>query len=544
MNLGKKFFIPAGIFSIVVIGVFIFLALAFKGQARSLQAFYTSHLSVEKEIFKLANRFTEGHSIVSELIVRNMMGDSPESMRNTGDEAKLELEQVRAGLREALGRVTKPEEKQAITELLDELEQYRPLFDEILELCITADAYSASEKYPGLKQHHATLQTKFHDLLLLEAKFTGQTIAAAVEQTTATTRKAERSAWAIAVTLFLFVGTLAFLLSRWILRPLKQAVTFATTISQGDFTARLRLSQRDELGALVAELSRMGSHLDALVGQIRRSGIQLSSSANQLASTSRQQESVMSTQGEDVDNVLQAITEISELSSGLVETMERITSMLEETAQRANSGQIKLTAMQEAILRMEEASHSISTRLAVIHEKAENITSVITTITKVADQTNLLSLNAAIEAEKAGEYGRGFMVVANEIRRLADQTAVATLDIEKMVGSMLQAVASGAQDIEQFVGEVHRNAEEIQQVGNQLNGIIEGVQALTPKFENVNHTVQRQSDNAARIRHLMSNFTHEIQNNVGSLHETNLAIDQLKLTAQALQAEVAKLKVS
>ena len=90
-----------------------------------------------------------------------------------------------------------------------------------------------------------------------------------------------------------------------------------------------------------------------------------------------------------------------------------------------------------------DASAAINSRLATLSEKATNIGMVVTTITKVADQTNLLSLNAAIEAEKAGDYGRGFGVVATEIRRLADQTAVATSDIEQIVKEMQSAVAAG-----------------------------------------------------------------------------------------------------
>src|SRR4030095_7834329 len=98
--------------------------------------------------------------------------------------------------------------------------------------------------------------------------------------------------------------------------------------------------------------------------------------------------------------------------------------------------------MSATMERLAKSTGSISTKLGVIREKASDINGVVTTITKVADQTNLLSVNAAIEAEKAGEYGLGFLVVAREIRRLADQSAVATLDIEQMVRQMQAAVSA------------------------------------------------------------------------------------------------------
>ena len=101
-----------------------------------------------------------------------------------------------------------------------------------------------------------------------------------------------------------------------------------------------------------------------------------------------------------------------------------------------------------------ESTASVSAKLGMIREKADSINAVVTTITKVADQTNLLSINAAIEAEKAGEYGRGFLVVAREIRRLADQTAVATLDIETMVRQMQDAVSAGVMQMDKFADEV------------------------------------------------------------------------------------------
>ncbi|NQU15406.1 MAG: methyl-accepting chemotaxis protein, partial [Desulfobacteraceae bacterium] len=193
---------------------------------------------------------------------------------------------------------------------------------------------------------------------------------------------------------------------------------------------------------------------------------------------------------------------------------------------------------------MENASKSISGRLETINEKAENITTVVDTITKVAYQTNLLSLNAAIEAEKAGEYGRGFQVVAREIRRLADQTAVATLDIDQMVQEMQSAVSTGVMEMDKFIAEVRRSAEDVGKISAQLTRIIEQVQALSPSFEDVNVAMGNQSENAQEINTAMVNLSEELGQTLESLRETYSAIEQLKDAARGLQDEVSRFKVS
>ena len=148
--------------------------------------------------------------------------------------------------------------------------------------------------------------------------------------------------------------------------------------------------------------------------------------------------------------------------------MNEVSGVAEQSAALAGTGQAGLTRMEETMRLVMEAAGSVNGKLAILNEKAGNINQVVATITKVADQTNLLSLNAAIEAEKAGEYGRGFAVVATEIRRLADQTAVATFDIEQMVKEIQSAVAAGVMGMDKFSEEVRRGMLDVQQVGGQL----------------------------------------------------------------------------
>jgi methyl-accepting chemotaxis protein WspA len=180
----------------------------------------------------------------------------------------------------------------------------------------------------------------------------------------------------------------------------------------------------------------------------------------------------------------------------------------------------------------------------VLNEKAGNINQVVTTITKVADQTNLLSLNAAIEAEKAGEYGRGFAVVATEIRRLADQTAVATYDIEQMVKEIQSAVAAGVMGMDKFSEAVRRGMHEVQQVGGQLSSIIQQVQALAPRCESVNEGMQAQATGAEQITQALSQLGEAAQQTVDSLLQSSHVIERLNLAATGMRSGASRFKVA
>ena len=344
--------------------------------------------------------------------------------------------------------------------------------------------------------------------------------------------------------LFVLVVTLIFFLRALVLKPLKNVSRIAHQLSDFDLAVSIDTQRKDEVGALLGAINDMAASFRMVLGQVQRSGIQVTSSSTELAATAREQETTMNNQLASSKKVVASVEEISEVSNELVKTMDQVAAMSQETAGFATKGQSDLGRMEAAMHNMESASKSISGRLETINEKAENITTVVVTITKVADQTNLLSLNAAIEAEKAGEYGRGFNVVAREIRRLADQTAVATLDIEQMVQEMQSAVSAGVMEMDKFIGEVKRSAEDVGRISTQLAKIIQQVQALSPSFENVNVSMAQQSRNAQEINSAIVNLSEEMQQTMESLHESYSAIEQLNEAARGLQDEVGRFKVS
>jgi methyl-accepting chemotaxis protein len=306
---------------------------------------------------------------------------------------------------------------------------------------------------------------------------------------------------------------------------LNTVARLADELASGDLRVEVRpLSSRDVMGQALA---KMVTSLSTLTGQVQKAAIIMNSSVTDIAATARQQQATTSEVAATTTEIGATSKEIHATSKELLKTVSEVSSGAEDTATLANSGQTSLGRMEDTMGHFVEAVTSINGKLAVLSEKAANINQVVTTITKVADQTNLLSLNAAIEAEKAGEYGRGFAVVATEIRRLADQTAVASHDIEQMVKEMQSAVAAGVMGMDKFGEQVRRGVQEVQQVSSQLGQIIHHVQALTPRVLAVNEGMQAQATGADQITQALSQLVDATQQTADSLRQSNVSIEQL-----------------
>jgi methyl-accepting chemotaxis protein WspA len=349
------------------------------------------------------------------------------------------------------------------------------------------------------------------------------------------------------VVLILIVLIAAFVAGRFqhisVTEPLNQLTTALERMRNGDFTHRVTMQRKDEFGVLADGLNNLAQDLSMLVGQVQRSGIQVNTTATEIAATAREQQSTANQIAATTAEIGATSKEISATSKELDKTMNEVSQVADETAELANTGQTGIGRMENTMRHIMDASGAITAKLAVLSEKTANINTVVTTITKVADQTNLLSLNAAIEAEKAGEYGLGFAVVAMEIRRLADQTAVATYDIEKMVKEMQSAVAAGVMGMDKFSEEVRRGVEEIRQVSTQLAQIIHEVQTFTPRFQTVNEGMHAQATGAQQISETLTQLSEAAQQTAESLRQSNLAIEQLNDAARGLQTSVSRFKL-
>jgi methyl-accepting chemotaxis protein WspA len=333
------------------------------------------------------------------------------------------------------------------------------------------------------------------------------------------------------------------LLMRAITAPMQRIVHALDRLRSGDLSMRLSLDRKDEFGAIESGFNEMAEALANLVAQAQRSSVQVTTSVTEIAATSKQQQATATETAATTTEIGATSREIAATSRDLVRTMTEVTSAADQASSLAGSGQQGLARMEETMHQVMGAADLVNAKLGILNEKASNITQMVVTIVKVADQTNLLSLNAAIEAEKAGEYGRGFAVVATEVRRLADQTAVATYDIEQMVREIQSAVSAGVMGMDKFSEEVRRGMFEVQQVGEQLSQIIHQVQALAPRVLMVNEGMQAQATGAEQINQALAQLSDASTQTVESLRQASFAIDELSQVAAGLRGGVSRFKV-
>lgn len=356
----------------------------------------------------------------------------------------------------------------------------------------------------------------------------------------------------------IFVVLITLLLGNKLTKPMILLNRVASKIAEGDillakeslnkYRSSLNISvansSKDDIIQLFNSFSAMVSNLDSLIGQVQISGIQVTTSATQIAASARELEATIAEQAASTREVNATSKDISGISIQLSDRMNEVKHNVADTSIVAEKGRENLLSMERAMSDLTKATILISSKLSIISDKAGKISAIVTTINKISEQTNLLSLNAAIEAEKAGDFGKGFAVVAREISRLADQTAIATKDIEYMVREMQSSVSSGVMEVDKFGQEVKNNNSIVSNSVDDLNDIIDRVHDLIPEFESVNQGMQSQTNSASQISQTMNQLAQVADQTKDSLIEFKKATEQLNDAVRGLQTEVTNFKIS
>jgi methyl-accepting chemotaxis protein WspA len=396
-----------------------FLLMLFLMAAQGLFALSRIH-EVQQKTNEIVTNWSPSVRLVREMQVnlmlhgsfdlRHALTDDPALMSDLERQMQERLIRYKENEREFSRLIDSSEEKRLFDDFREKLDQYLARHERFLEL-------SRRNNLPEIRQWVEGEPLKLR--LALEGaldKLVGYSVQGELKaDQEGRALVASTSGWVLGLLLVgVGLGALCALAStRAILNPLTRALRLATTVAEGNLTDHIEVTGSDEVGQLLRALQDMRDRLRALITKIQQAGIQIATSSTEISASVRQQEATVSEQATSSSQIAASTKEISVTTKEFSKGMDEVVRIAEDTARLATDGQERLSRIDHSIEQMVAASNAIASKLALLNDKADNINTVLATVTKVADQTNLLSINAAIEAEKAGEYGRGFSVVAD-----------------------------------------------------------------------------------------------------------------------------------
>ncbi|PHN33247.1 methyl-accepting chemotaxis protein [Pseudomonas sp. ICMP 460] len=330
------------------------------------------------------------------------------------------------------------------------------------------------------------------------------------------------------------VGAAVWLL-RSKLQPLSDLVRQAEALGAGDLSARLNVSSHDEIGQLARSFNQMGEALSTMVSHIRTAAEEVNSRARALSGLSGGAYDGMEQQSGEITSMAGAVEEFSATSLNIADNMGNTERLAQENAQQTRIGR---TSMQEASSSLEHIAAALNSTATVINtlgQRSQEIGGIVGVITSIAEQTNLLALNAAIEAARAGEQGRGFAVVADEVRNLASRTRQATDEISVMIQSIQQETGNAISTMEQGKVLMQEGLSRNADVASALARIDEQSRSAGQQFAAITTATQEQSSTA---NVLSSN----LQSIALANSEQREVVSNLAITAKELETLAAGLR--
>ncbi len=354
-------------------------------------------------------------------------------------------------------------------------------------------------------------------------------------------------------TLMIVVGAIvvsvlvSLILGIMIIRSISSAanalIGASDAMANGDLTRRVRLTSRDELGTIGNSFDAMADSFSRAIQKVAESSTQVATAAEQVNSTAIR----IATGAEEVAaqsaTVATAGEEMSATSGDIAQNCQMAAEGAQRASQSAQTGaevvEATIAVMSQIAAKVQESARTVES----LGARSDQIGAIIGTIEDIADQTNLLALNAAIEAARAGEQGRGFAVVADEVRALAERTTRATREIGEMIKAIQNETKGAVAAMEQGVQQVESGTMEAGKSGDALRDILEQVNAVAMQVNQIATAAEEQTATTSEISNNMMQITEVVQDTASGAHESATAASQLTGNAEELKRLVGQFKL-
>ncbi|KTC16779.1 chemotaxis protein [Pseudomonas marginalis ICMP 11289] len=463
--------------------------------------------------------------------------DDPGAVINS----KINVEQLRneveKGFVDYLARVPAGTEHDSIIALLDAYKAFMPGLQDQMTLI-------EQNKLDEARILANTLLAMQGDLMDMQVQLlrelNKQSAAVAVEAASASyeqTRVIALSAIAIALALTLL---LAWRLSVSIIRPVRHALHIASTIADGNLTRHEIPDGKDETAQLLTTLGRMRNNLHSTIDQIYAAATQLSQSVQEMGTIAEASALNLQLQNNEIEQAAVAVNQMSQAAVEVAGNASNTVSESEASTQAAAQGQVKLSATISSIKELTANVLDSSHQAEGLAERTQSISSILDVIRAIANQTNLLALNAAIEAARAGEAGRGFAVVADEVRSLAQRTSASTTEIEGLISGVQQSTQQTASSLRHTASQASLTLEQAAATGEALNVIISSTGTINDRNLLIASAAEQQAQVAGEVDRNLSSIRDLSSQTASGAQQTTVASNALSMLATDLNLMVQR----
>lgn len=345
------------------------------------------------------------------------------------------------------------------------------------------------------------------------------------------------------VIVLLLAGAIYYATRRWIDAPLNEAVTAVHRVANGDFTVTVHEMSHDEVGQLMKATNQMCGQLRTMIGEVGDGIGRLSANAQQLAAASHtvaegsaQQSVAASTMAADVEEMSASIGTVSS-------NAQEARTMAEKSGEISENG---AAIISQAIGSMNSISATVthsSQTVGQLGVQSQEINGIVEVIREIADQTNLLALNAAIEAARAGEQGRGFAVVADEVRQLAERTTKSTQEITAMVQKIQTDAKAAVESMDQGVAEVEHGVGLANEAGTSIASIKSGAAHVGRAVVSISDALREQTTTSGEISNLVARIADQAEENHVMAQQTSASAADMEQLAKQLRTSISRFKI-
>jgi methyl-accepting chemotaxis protein len=343
---------------------------------------------------------------------------------------------------------------------------------------------------------------------------------------------------------FLFVSFVASVgiglwMARSITTPLNQAVALTKRIAAGDLTVKVASDSHDETGELLAAIADMVDNLRHKVTRTVEISAGIATTSNQLSATSQQIATGADQVAQQAGTMASASQEMSCTSSDIARNCSIVAEASNHSIEAAKAGEAVVQETIDGMNVIADRVRQTSITIEALGSRSEEIGNIIGTIEDIADQTNLLALNAAIEAARAGEQGRGFAVVADEVRALAERTTKATREIGEMIKAIQTETREAVKAMEEGVREVEKGAVSSQKSGHALEKILSRISEVSLQISQIATAAEEQNATTSEVTRNVEQISDVVSQTARGAEQTAIAAEQLTNQSQELRTLVS-----